>query len=78
MAYTFELGKSVQENVRHIAETQVDKAISEIDHSDLSTSATVHQIRKRCKKVRGLRPVRDVGPDQWATSIPAPDCTMSD
>lgn len=54
MAYTFELGKSVQENVRHIAETQVDKAISEIDDSDLSTSATVHQIRNRCKKVRGL------------------------
>ena len=54
MAYTFKRGKSVQKNVRHIAESQVDKAIAEIDDSDLSMSDTVHQIRKRCKKLRGL------------------------
>jgi CHAD domain-containing protein len=54
LAYTFKPDKSVQKNVRDIAESQVDKAIAEIDDSDLGIHDTVHQIRKRCKKLRGL------------------------
>lgn len=40
--------------MRHTAQSQVEKAIAEIEDSDLSIGDTVHQIRKRCKKVRGL------------------------
>jgi CHAD domain-containing protein len=54
LAYTFKPDKSVPKNVRHIAESQVEKAIAEIDDSGLGMHDTVHQIRKRCKKLRGL------------------------
>jgi hypothetical protein len=54
LAYTFKPGKSVQKNVRHVAESQIETAIAELDDGDLSISDTIHQIRKRCKKVRGL------------------------
>lgn len=54
MAYTFDPGRSVQDNVRHIGKNQVDKALAKIDDNALDIHNTVHQIRKRCKKVRGL------------------------
>ena len=54
MAYKFEPGRSVQDNVRHIAESQIGKAIAGIDDNDIGIGDTVHQIRKRCKKMRGL------------------------
>jgi CHAD domain-containing protein len=54
LAYTFDPGKSVQDNVRHIGKSQVDKALAEIDDNALDTHDTVHQIRKRCKKLRAL------------------------
>jgi CHAD domain-containing protein len=54
LAYTFKRGKSVQKNVRRVAESQVKTAIEEIDDSELSDNDTIHQVRKRCKKLRGL------------------------
>lgn len=54
MAYTLKAGTSVQENIRDIAGSQIGKAIGEIDDSDLGVDDTVHQVRKRCKKLRGL------------------------
>jgi len=54
LAYTFKRGKSVQKNVRRVAESQVKTAIEEIDDSELSDNDTIHQVRKRCKKIRGL------------------------
>ena len=54
MAYYFKLGESVQDSVIRIAREQVGKAIDEIEHEDLDRHETVHQVRKRCKKMRGL------------------------
>lgn len=45
---------SVRDGVRRIAISQIDRAIAEINDGDLDVHDTVHQARKRCKKLRGL------------------------
>ena len=54
---------TVEAGVRRIACEQIDRAIAEIDDPDLPRAQAVHQVRKRCKKLRGLirlvRPVFD-------------------
>jgi len=45
---------SVEAGLRRIAVSQIDTAIAEVDDGDLDAHATVHQVRKRCKKLRGL------------------------
>lgn len=63
MAYRIRRGKSVQKGVRAIAREQIDKAIGEIEDAELDRHEAVHQVRKRCKKLRGLvRLVRPVFP----------------
>lgn len=54
MAYRIRRQKSVQKSVRKIALEQIDKAIGEIMDQELDRHETVHQVRKRCKKLRGL------------------------
>jgi CHAD domain-containing protein len=55
MAYRFKRGDdSVQDGLRRIALDQIDKAIAEIDNRRLGLDETVHQVRTRCKKLRGL------------------------
>lgn len=55
MTYRFtESDGSVAQGLRRIAIDQIDKAVDEIDDSSLDVEETVHQVRKRCKKVRGL------------------------
>lgn len=55
MAYRFKFDdETVGAGMRRIAIGQIDKAIAEIDDSSLDARLTVHQVRKRCKKVRGL------------------------
>lgn len=54
MAYRFQRSRSVQKCVRAIACEQIDKAIGEIDAEDMDRHEAVHQVRKRCKKIRGL------------------------
>ncbi len=65
MAFRFKKHESISEGLRRIATEQIDKAIKEIDDPQLSQSITVHQARKRCKKLRGL--IRIVAPvfDKW-------------
>lgn len=46
--------KSAQAAVRRVALSQIDAALDEIGSSDLSTEHIVHQVRKRCKKLRSL------------------------
>lgn len=62
MAYSFRLDdETVPHGLRRIACDQIDAAIAEIDDDDLPMAQRVHQIRKRCKKLRGLiRLVRPV------------------
>ncbi|APH73095.1 CHAD domain-containing protein [Aquibium oceanicum] len=55
MAYRFKQGdKTVQKGVRRIARRELEKAVADIDDSSMGVSETVHQLRKRCKKLRGL------------------------
>lgn len=54
MAFTFQIGESAGDGIRRMAQEQIDKALGEIDNSGLDQHATVHQVRKRCKKIRAL------------------------
>jgi CHAD domain-containing protein len=55
LSYSFRLSDpSLTEGVRRIARSQIETAIAEIDDGTLGPVTTVHQLRKRCKKVRGL------------------------
>ncbi|WP_207394598.1 CHAD domain-containing protein [Bremerella alba] len=40
--------------IRRIAREEIDAAIDAIDNSKIDAHQTVHQVRKRCKKIRGL------------------------
>ena len=44
----------VEQAVRRIACEQIDRALAEIDDDGLDFARKVHQVRKRCKKLRGL------------------------
>lgn len=46
--------KTVQEGIRRIALSQVRSALAEIGDATRDVDNTVHQIRKRCKKLRGV------------------------
>lgn len=54
MGYRLERQETLGEAVRRIAGEQTGKAIDEIDDSELGLHASIHQLRKRCKKIRGL------------------------
>lgn len=54
MSYKFEIGESAGEGIRRMAREQMDKALGEIANSDMDQQDTVHQLRKRCKKIRAL------------------------
>lgn len=54
MSYRIEQDESVQDAVQRIAREQIDRAIGEIEDDSLDQPETVHQVRKRCKKIRGL------------------------
>jgi hypothetical protein len=54
MAYRLRRNRSVQSSLRKVAREQIDKAIGEITDADLDRHEAVHQVRKRCKKLRGL------------------------
>jgi CHAD domain-containing protein len=73
MAYAFELGESVEENVHRIAGEQVDKAVATMEAADAAgLAAAVHDCRKRAKKLRGLvRLVRPVIGDAYRPAVTA-------
>lgn len=55
MSYHFTSGdRSVQAAIRRVALDQIDAAIAEIDDAELPREKVVHQVRKRCKKLRAL------------------------
>jgi CHAD domain-containing protein len=59
--------KSPSRAVRRIARSQIDKAIGEIDDRKLDPADTVHAVRKRCKKLRGLIRLVRPGFDDFET-----------
>jgi len=54
MPYRITSAEKPRKRVRKIAREQVRKALAEIEDTDKDIHATVHQVRKRCKKLRGL------------------------
>jgi CHAD domain-containing protein len=46
--------ESIDEGIRRIAREQIDEALRELDDRELDGARKVHQVRKRCKKLRGL------------------------
>jgi CHAD domain-containing protein len=54
MSYRFEAGEPVARAVKRVAREQIDRAVTEIDTRNLGYAARVHQVRKRCKKLRAL------------------------
>lgn len=54
MSYTLKHHETVQKNLRRIGCNQIDKAIAAIDDPQLDRHEAIHQVRKRCKKLRGL------------------------
>ncbi len=54
MSFRIQPNETVQSGLHRIAHEQIDKAIMEIDSSSLDVHKKVHQVRKRCKKLRGL------------------------
>ena len=54
MGYRLRRREAVDAGVARIAREQIDKALEEIGEASLDRHETVHQVRKRCKKLRGL------------------------
>ncbi|MBS3805727.1 MAG: CHAD domain-containing protein [Oleiphilaceae bacterium] len=54
MSYQLGYNERVQESIRRIGREQIDKAIGEIDNPDLDRHEAIHQVRKRCKRLRAL------------------------
>lgn len=64
MAFKLHLDESVEIGVHRVAREQIEKAIGELNDTKLDRHEKVHQVRKRCKKMRGLlRLVRIVFPE---------------
>ncbi len=54
MSYRIKRGEKLQHAVRRIAVEQINRGLKEIDDHTLDRQVVVHQLRKRCKKLRGL------------------------
>ena len=54
MAVYLKQNETVAKSIERICKEQIDKAIDEIDDTAPTREKTVHQIRKRCKKLRGV------------------------
>lgn len=55
MAYSFDTSDpSVEAGLRRIAASQFEKLFDELEDDALDLHERVHQVRKRCKKLRGL------------------------
>lgn len=54
MAFRFKRRESIRDGVQRIAREQVDKAVHALQDPQLPAGEKVHQLRKRCKKLRGL------------------------
>jgi CHAD domain-containing protein len=60
MAFRLRKNESVNAGIKRVAREQIDRALAEASSHTLTDARKVHQLRKRCKKLRGLiRLVRD-------------------
>jgi len=54
VSYSINLNKNVENQSHKVAFSQLKKSIQEIEDNSLSMDNKIHQLRKRCKKMRGL------------------------
>jgi len=54
MPFRFRANKNIQRELRRIAREQVQRAQRELDEQAEGRHEAVHDVRKRCKKIRGL------------------------
>ena len=54
MPYHFLENEPVDVGIKRIVREQIDRAMVEIDNAEPGPHETVHQVRKRCKKVRAM------------------------
>lgn len=63
MAYQLNPAQPLDAEVRRIAADLIDHAVAQIDSADEAPHQTVHEVRKDCKKLRGLlRLIRPAAP----------------
>ena len=79
MAYRFRQDDaSVQDGMRRLALNQIEKSLAELGDDSLGMQEKVHQVRKRCKKLRGLiRLVRPAFRDYRAENVCFRDAARS-
>jgi CHAD domain-containing protein len=66
MGYRFQVNESLADGLPRIVVEQVGRALAELEGEEKDLSVAVHQVRKRCKKIRGvLRLVRDSFADSY-------------
>jgi CHAD domain-containing protein len=66
MAYRWEREEPLDEAARRVAREQIARALEEIESAEIDRETAVHQVRKRCKKIRALlRLVRDASPQLY-------------
>lgn len=59
MAYKLATGETLPDGIRRILSEQLERSLVELADAKLGQAAKIHQLRKRCKKIRGaLRLVR--------------------
>ncbi|QDV69971.1 CHAD domain protein [Rosistilla carotiformis] len=54
MKIRFSGGESVQQGIQRIAATQIQQSIDDLSNHELDRSEVVHDVRKRCKMIRGM------------------------
>lgn len=54
MVFRFKADESVEAGLRRIAQRQIARMIEEIEDPHMPLETTIHQVRKRAKKLRGL------------------------
>ncbi|MDZ7842510.1 MAG: CHAD domain-containing protein [Gammaproteobacteria bacterium] len=54
MAYRLQHCTDVSGEIRRVVEEQIDRGTSEIDSPDIDGATALHQVRKRCKKIRAV------------------------
>ena len=66
MSYRFQVNESLADGLPRIAGEQVERAMAELKEEETNVPEAVHQVRKRCKKIRGvLRLVRGSFADSY-------------
>ena len=59
MSFCFQEDESVEDGIKRMVSEEIRQAIKEIDSRKLKRTEAIHEVRKHCKKIRGvLRLVR--------------------